>query len=709
MMMNNTYLACICAISVSIFSCSQDKEKTMEKKSFEPPVSYEVAARWADSVVNLMTLEEKIRLISGVDIFYTQDIPRLDIPRVFMADATQGIHLRDSMGKVKYERAMEKSTSFPSPILLASTWNKKLAADYATSIGEECRAGGIPVLLGPGMNIYRISQCGRNFEYFGEDPFLAGQMISNYVTGLQSTGTIATLKHFACNNTDYFRRKSNSVVDERTMHEIYFPAFKAGIDAGAMAVMTSYNLVNGEWAGQSDYLINEKLRDDLGFKWLVMTDWWSVYDGKKVIESGQDLEMPFAIALTEVQKLVEEGQVKESDINRMVSGILKTFYAMKSFNREKESKYLELFDEHEKVALNTAREGIVLLKNNGVLPLENLSGKNILLTGYYVEEIARGGGAATVEGYNNVLLIDALKKEFSDQVHFVKDPSDEEIINADYVLFSGGTYDSEGWDRSFDIPVEQEDRIKKCIGINKNTIVIFNSGSGLNMTNIIDKAAAIVYAWYPGQAGNLALAEILSGKTNPSGKLPVTIEKRFEDSPGYGYIPQGEQLYTDWQGDAEKNHPVYDVVYNEGIFVGYRWYENKKIEPLFPFGFGLSYTSYEYSDLRLSSKKISTDGTIKIKFTLSNTGKREGAEIAQVYVSDIESSLPRPVKELKGFEKVHLRPGEKRQVTIELNAKDFSYWHPTKKDWYAEPGEFKIMVGPSSANIRLEMNVELVE
>jgi beta-glucosidase len=249
------------------------------KEMFSPPVSYEAAKIWADSIVSLMTLEDKINLIGGDSGFFTNSVPRLNIPALMMADATQGVHLRDHFHDIQLKPVLPRSTAFPAPILLASTWNRALAKQYAQAIGEECKAGGIAILLGPGMNMYRISQCGRNFEYFGEDPYLAGSMIENYVIGLQSTGTIATLKHFVTNNSDYFRRKSNSVVDERTLHEIYTRAFKAGIDAGAMAVMTSYNLLNGEWCGQNSYVIDTLLRQQLGFRWLVMTDWWSVYDG----------------------------------------------------------------------------------------------------------------------------------------------------------------------------------------------------------------------------------------------------------------------------------------------------------------------------------------------------------------------------------------------------------------------------------------------
>ena len=318
-----------------LFAC-QSEIRNNESKTFQPPVSFEEATQWADSMLTIMTQDEKISLIGGDSIFFTHSVPRLGIPSVMMADATQGVHLRDNWREqIFYDKILPKSTAFPCPILLASTWNKDLAGKYARAVGEECRAGGIAILLGPGMNIYRQSRCGRNFEYFGEDPYLAGQMIRNYVTGLQSTGTIATLKHFVANNTDYFRRKSNSIVDERTINEIYLPAFKSGIDAGAMAVMTSYNQLNGEWCGQSKYVIDTVLRGNLGFQWLVMTDWWSVYDGEKVIKSGMDLEMPFRLATENAGQLLEEGKVSEAEIDRMARSILRTLYAMQAFHRQR--------------------------------------------------------------------------------------------------------------------------------------------------------------------------------------------------------------------------------------------------------------------------------------------------------------------------------------------------------------------------------------
>jgi beta-glucosidase len=689
-------------------SCNSDTEMGKQVKSFTPPVSYQRATVWADSITQLMTLEEKITFIGGDRVFFTSAIPRLNIPAVMMADATMGVHLRSSFeNKYIYDPVLPKSTAFPASILLASTWNKSLAESYARAIGEECRAAGISILLGPGMNIYRISQCGRNFEYFGEDPFLAGGMIENYVKGLQSTGTIATLKHFMANNTDFFRRKSNSVIDERAIHEIYTPAFKAGIDAGAMAVMTSYNLLNGEYCGQSDYAINKLLRGQLNFKWLVMTDWWSVYDGEKVIRSGQNLEMPWRIATKDAIELVKSGIVREEEIDKMVVSILRTLYSMDVFNRKQEKEYLNKFSEHEEIALQTAREGVILLRNeNNILPIEAPQ-KKILLTGEYLDTIAEGGGAATIEGYNRITLAQALKNELGANLLIVKNARDADIRSAEIVILSIGTYDSEGWDRPFNLSEEKEKLVLRVASLNPNTIVIVNSGSGINMSGWYNKVGAILYAWYGGQNGARAVAEIVAGKTNPSGKLPITIEKDFKDSPGFGYLPQGEQLYTGWNDSTERKKQVFDVVYKEGIFVGYRWYEKNKIEPLYPFGFGLSYTNFKYSHLKLSKDIFSEIDEINVSFTITNTGDREGAETAQLYVQDIKSSLPRPVKELKGFEKVMLNPGESKIVKLTLVYKDFAYWYPDKKGWYTEPGKFRILVGSSSANTELSKEIDL--
>jgi beta-glucosidase len=673
------------------------------------PLSYEEADEKAGSVLKLMTLDEKISLVGGDRIFFIRPLPRLNLSEVYMSDASQGIHIRQEFDDVDLsEYQLEKSTAFPCPLLLAATWNPELSYKYAEAIGEECRAGGIGILLGPGMNIYRHSQCGRNFEYLGEDPFLAARMVEKYVEGIQSTGTVATLKHFVANNTDYFRRKSNSIIDKRTLHEIYLPAFKAGIDAGAKALMTSYNLLNGEWCGESEYVINNLLRKQLGFKWLVMTDWWSVYDGKKLAESGQDIEMPHAVVLEDAHKLIEKGKVKVECIDRMVKSILRTYFSMKLAGRKPEPAFYKKFEDHESVTLQTAREGIVLLKNeDNILPVKK-GVKNILLTGDYVEKLAAGGGSAKVDGYNNKLMIDELKKEFGDKIRYVENPTLKQIKSAEIVLCNVGTEDSEGWDRPFELPEEQEKRVRDYINNNPNTIVIVTSGGGIRMTDWNDKAKAIIYAWYGGQTGNTALAEIVSGKTNPSGKLAITIEKEFKDSPGFGYIPEDEKLYTGTNEEEEKLHSVYDVHYKEGVFVGYRWYENKKIDPLYPFGHGLSYTTFEYSDLKISWQKFNKNEIINVSFVIKNSGDREGFEIAQLYIEDVESFLPRPVKELKGFKKVYLKQGESKTIHLILDKKDFSFWNPETGDWFAEKGEFVVHIGSSSKDIRLSKKIELL-
>lgn len=692
----------------AVLTCCKTAFTPEEAAPFHPPVAYEVAVKWADSIVSLMTLEEKISMIGGDRSFFTNAVPRLNIPAVMMADATMGVHLRDRINDtVIIEKALPKSTAFPSSILLASTWNKDLVRQYACSVGEECRAGGIAILLGPGMNIYRISQCGRNFEYFGEDPYLAGSMIYHYVIGLQSTGTIATLKHFLANNSDFFRRRSNSIVDQRALHEIYAGAFKAGIDAGAMAVMTSYNLLNGEWCGQSSYVIDTLLQQQLGFKWLVMTDWWSVYDGVKVIKSGQDLEMPHRFATKNAAELVSDNMVNEQEIDSMVRSILTTLYAMQSFDRKPDTTLIDKFEEHEQIALQTAREGIVLLRNeNRILPVQN-GKKKILLTGEYIDEIARGGGAAHVAGYNHVTLGEALEEEFGERLAIIDTAGDDDISQSDIVILSIGTFDSEGRDRPFDLPAAKDNFILHVASLNPNTIVVVHSGSGINMSAWNTKVGAILYAWYGGQAGAKAMAEIIAGKVNPSGKLPITIEKDFKDSPGFGYIPEGEKLYEGWNDNAEKLHPVFDISYKEGIFTGYRWYEKNNIEPLYPFGFGLSYTRFSYKDMKISKRKFDADDKITVTFTVSNTGDLTGSEIAQIYIQDVTSSALRPVKELKGFEKISLEPVQSKKIAVRLTGKDFSYWSPETKNWHAEPGKFVIKVGSSSADIELTAEVEL--
>ncbi len=686
-------------------------------KPFVPPIEYEEAKEQAIDILTQMTLDEKISMIAGHNMFFTKGLERFNVPSMYMSDASQGVNIRREL-----DDQLEKSVAFPCSIALASTWNTELAGTYAKSIGEECRAGEIAVLLGPGINIYRVSQNGRNFEYLGEDPYLTSRITENYVLGMQGTGTIATLKHFVANNTDYKRRTSNSVVDERTMHEIYLPGFEAGINAGAMAVMTSYNLVNGEYAGQNKDLITGILREKLGFKWLVMSDWWSVWDAQKVIASGLDLDMPGEprqeypdytkkpehFVRYSAKSLIQEGKVKEADIDKMVTNVLTTKIAMGLLERPiKDTSFLKNYAAHEAVALQTGRESIVLLENKNVLPIIPSDEISILVTGEYADKIPFGGGAAEVVGYDQITMINGLKEMYGDKVALLDNPTDEEIKAATHVIYSTGTFDSEGWDRPFDLPDTINQEIQHILSLNKNTIVSVSSGGGVNMSAWNKDVGALLYNWYPGQLGFRAFAEIIAGKTNPSAKLPITIEKKFEDSPGYGYIPSGSELYTGWDQDHRIIDPIQDVVYDEGVFVGYRWYESKHIEPLYAFGYGLSYTTYAYGNLVLDQKVIPAGSPLHLSVDVENTGKMDGQEIVQVYVRDMESSVPRPVKELKGFQKVYLKAGKKKTIDFTLVERDFSFWDVATKEWKLEPGVFEICIGSASNTILAKAQLEI--
>jgi len=482
------------------------------------------------------------------------------------------------------------------------------------------------------------------------------------------------------------------------------------VDAGAMAVMTSYNQLNGEWCGQSEQAITELLRKEMGFKWLVMTDWWSVWDTEKVVKSGQDLEMPGNGCLKrDGERLLKQGKITQDQIDRMAKSIIRTSIAMGFYDRPlKDTYYLGRYAQHEATALQAGREAVVLLKNkDGILPIKKDGPSKILVTGKFVTENAHGGGAADVAGYNVITLIQALKATYGDRIEYVKHPSDEQIKAAAQIFLSTGTNDSEGWDRPFAMPADEETRVTRVTSLNPRTVVIVSSGSGVQMTGWNDKAAAVLYAWYPGQSGNKALAEILCGDVNPSGKLPITLEKRFEDSPAFGYIPKGEALYTGWKNDGNMNHPVTQVTYKEGVFVGYRWYQAKQIEPLYPFGYGLSYTTFQYSDLKLSASELEKDGRITAEFSVKNTGKVEGAEVAQLYVGAQKPSLPRPAKELKGFSKLTLQPGESKTVRIRVSPQEFAFWDVTTHAWRAEAGDYKLFVGGASSATPLEAKVTL--
>ena len=682
-------------------------------------MSWEEAYKRADATLEKLSLEEKIEMTHGHNKFFLPGAPAKGLPHVFMVDASAGVRINHSIPNQKEVRHPEKTTQFPANIMLASTFNTEVAKAYGEAVGWETRMAGAGVLLGPGMNIYRSAQCGRNFEYLGEDPYLASRMVESYVTGMQGTGTMACLKHFLCNNTEFYRKLSNSVVDERAIMEIYTPAFKAGIDAGAGSVMTAYNQVNGEWAGQSKYVITDLLRGTLGFEGLVMTDWRSVYDWEKIVLSGQNVEMPGTpnefYHINRVRDLLKEGKLTEKNIDAMIRPMIATCIRFGLYDRFKngqpnEDHLASKLPEHEKLSLRTAAEGTVLLKNNGILPLGE--GRRILLAGRWAKVAPQGGGSSKVKGFNQVTSEQALLNSLRAKVTAIEKPNFIQLQKADVVVVATGTYDSEGTERPFAMPEEDEALVRMACAANKNVIVLVLSGSGIDMRAWNDKAAAIIYGWYPGQSGMQAIADIMVGKINPSGKLPMTIEKSFKDSPAYGMIPEGVSL-----AKAQKNPnelwfapKTYDVEYKESVLVGYRWYESKGIEPLYPFGFGLSYTTFELTKPHIVApgkvKYIAADQPVKVAVTIANTGKKAGAEVVQLYVAEKNPSVLRPKKELKAFKKVFLAPGEKQVVTFDLQHSALAFWNDKTHAWQVNPGEYTISLGTSSAHIVAELPIQ---
>lgn len=663
-------------------------------------MSWDEAYTQADKKLSELTLDEKKGFMLGHSDFYFFGVPEKGIPFLYLSDASQGVHIRKNLAD-KLVKQLDKSTAFPAPIMLAATFNPQLAYKYAKSVGEECRAGGIEVLLGPGVNITKNAQNGRNYEYMGEDPFLSAMIASNYVKGMQSTGTAACLKHFIGNETEFYRRRSNSVIDERALHEVYMAPFRAGIEAGAGYVMTSYNKVNGEWAGQSKYVIDTLLRRDLGFRGSVMSDWRSVYDPEKVIFSGQNSVMPGnRKEVAAMKATLATGKITEADIDAMIRPVLATGIAFGFYDREKyRPELLQLFPEHVATAYETAAEGTVLLRNNGVLPLGHE--RKILVIGKYLDgdprlECANPSSSADVEGYDFVSLRQALKDEFGSNVKFSPKPTADELKKADVVLAVVGTIDLESFERPFALPKDEENMVKNAVKQNPNTVVLVISGSGIRMTDWNNQAAAVIYGWYPGQQGMRAVADILSGDVNPSGKLPMTIDREFAESPSSKIMPAGAEFYNSARrAFNEALIQVYDVPYAESVLVGHRWYDAKGLKPLYPFGHGLSYTTFA-----LAKPQVKVKGDkITVKVNLTNTGSREGAEVVQVYIGEDNPSVLRPVKELKGLRKVAVEPGKTKTVEFEIDRNELAFWNDKTRGWQVNPGNYTLSIGTSASDI----------
>lgn len=677
----------------------------------QPVMSYEEAEAKANEIIKTLTLEEKLSMTQGHNRFFFPGVPEKGLPYIYTTDASMGVKNKQHMHDASEVILAERTTQFPAFIMLAATFNPELARAYGHAVGEEARMAGAGVILGPGMNIYRNAQCGRNFEYLGEDPYLAASIIYDYVSGMQSTGTLACAKHFLCNQTEFYRRRSNSIVDERAIMEIYTPAFKAAIDADVATVMTAYNQLNGEWTGQSKYVITDLLRGTLGFKGMVMSDWNSIYDWKDVILSGQNLDMPGEDAFYIKKKpadLVAEGVVTEKDIENMIRPTIATCIRWGLYDRYNSGKQYDKSLEaklpaHLEVSYQTAAEGAVLLKNNGILPLATTS--KVLVVGKWLDAVPHGGGAARVTGYDHITLKDVMTESFGNNVEFVEKPTAAQLKAADVVLCVTGTFDSESTERPFAMDKRDEALVRLAVENNPKTIVLVHSGSAIDMTAWADKSAAILYGWYPGQNGQKAIRDIIIGKVNPSGKLPMTIERSFADSPAVNSVPAGFSLAKAKGNPNEKAfHPwTYDVHYDESVLVGYRWYEKKGIEPLFPFGYGLSYTTFTLDKATILAKgkvkSLTDEKPLKVAVELKNTGNVAGAEVVQLYIAEKNPTVLRPLKELKAAKKVVLEPGKKSVVTFEVDKKMCSFWCDKSHSWYANAGEYEILIGNSSANI----------
>jgi beta-glucosidase len=826
-------------ILLALLSCSSNNQSTAR----------------VEKIIKSMTLREKIEFIGGYKNFDIRGFEKYGIPEIRMSDGPVGV------------RNFGPTTAYPASITLAASWDKNLAKEVGASIGMEARSKNVHIMLGPGMNIHRAPFCGRNFEYLGEDPFLAGEIASTYINGMQEQGVVATAKHFAANDQEYDRNNVSSDMDERTLREIYLPAFEACVKKGQVgAVMTSYNLLNGIHCSQNDFLINQILKNDWDFKGVVMSDWTSTYDGVACALGGLDLEMPAGVHMhpDTLMAAIENGKLSEKLIDDKVRRILMLYERFGFFdNPDQSNEFILDSNLVRSTAIEAARGGITLLKNeNRILPLNNSKPIKLAVIGINADPAVTGGGGSSyttplyplslleavkkvggnsveviyapairLEGvlpdnyfkkeqfytyvggskqagilgefYGNVQLKDepvftkvfdrldislddsvfagvpdinysarftgyfkversgnyrmavagddgyrvilngktiieywqnqpetvrstdiALSKGVENKViveyyqgggsasiRFAFDPAfnkqnTSETLwknavkaaeESDVVLISAGfnkNSETEGLDRTWDLPLGQDKMISQIASINKNCIVVLNSGGNVSMPWLND-IPALIHAWYPGQEGNLAVAEIIFGLTNPSGKLPVTFEKRWEDNA----------TYTSYF-DADSNLKVF---YSEGIFLGYRHFDKDNIEPRFPFGFGLSYTSFEYSDLKISNAQFHPKEEIQVSFNIKNTGDVDGAEVAQLYVRDPESALPRPVKELKGFEKIFLKKGEQQSASIRLNPRSFQYFDPDLKLWRSEPGKFEILVGSSSKDIRLSGEIEMVE
>ena len=657
----------------------------------------------AAALVKQMTLEEKCKLISGQrEEFYTFPVERLGIPEVLMADGPQGVR---AIG-----RTPTNSTYYPCGIALAASFNPEVALGVGTGIGYDANARGVGIMLCPGVNIYRSPLCGRNFEYMGEDPYLASETATQYITGIQKQGVMATIKHFALNNQEYDRHAVSSGADERTMNEIYFPAFRKAVEQARVgAVMTSYNPINGQHAAENSWLINDNLRK-WGFEGFVMSDWVSTYTPIGCAMSGLDMEMPngYAMNYNTLKPLIENGVVPESVIDEKCIHILQSFIAYGFLDKPmKDSSIPEDYDVSRQLAYQAAVEAPVLLKNDGVLPIK---GGKILLVGPNADYVTFGGGSGAMHPLKKyeVTLYQGLcnlGKKYNVILRNGIPSNEAELKSVNTIIvaagFNKGT-EKENSDRKYNLDSDQEKLIDAAVETGKKVVVIVYSGGEVDMSKWGDKVDAIMMAWYTGQEGGRALADILSGKVSPSGRLPFTFWGSLEKNPTTPYYHKAtldESVYTKHgPGHYVSRHAKYPFAdYGEGVFVGYRGIKHFGSEPLYPFGYGLTYSSFSYSDPSV----VKNEAGYEVSFTLTNTGKCEATEAVQIYVAPQSPSIIRPERELKGLAKVKLAKGAKQVVKVQLPMDAFKYYDIFSHDWVLDPGAYNIEVAASATDIKL--------
>ena len=697
-----------------------------------------------EDVLNRMTTEEKVAIIHAQSKFSSAGVPRLGLPEIWTTDGPHGI--RPEVFWDQWDQAgwtNDSCVAFPALTCLAATWNPEMARLYGKSIGEEARYRKKDVILGPGVNIYRTPLNGRNFEYMGEDPYLAARMVVPYIRGVQENGVATCVKHFALNNHEVNRHNTNVVVDDRALYEIYLPAFKAAVqEGGTWAIMGAYNLYKGQHACHNKYLLNDILKKEWGFDGVVISDWGGTHHTMEAIQNGLDLEFGtwtnglaggakkaydnYHLALPYL-RLIREGKVGTDELNDKARRVLRLMFRT-TLNPHRPLGSM-LSEAHYDAARRIAEEGIVLLQNKGgLLPIDLSRAKKIAVIGENaIKMMTVGGGSSSLKVQHECTPLDGIRRRVADSVEVVfargyvgdvsgeyngvttgqdlrddrtpdvlRDEAVRTATQADYVIFFGGLNKSAGQDcedadrAGLSLPYGQDSLIAALAKANKNLIVVNVSGNAVAMP-WADDVPAIMQAWFLGSEAGNAIAAVLTGDVSPSGKLPFTFPAKLEDVAAHSL-----NAYT-----GERKRGIVDIEYKESIFVGYRWADkHTDKEPLFPFGHGLSYTTFDYGKPRVDAKSMFPDGKVTVSVRVKNTGKRTGQETVQLYVSDKKASLPRPVKELKGFQKVTLAPGEEKEVSFIVTREALSFFDDRKHAWVAEPGTFEALIGASATDIR---------